>query len=48
MSLKKLYCFLVLVFNILAFSQGEANIWYFGENAGLNFNSGSPVAITPR
>lgn len=46
MSLKKLYCFLVLLFNILAFSQGEANIWYFGENAGLNFNSGSPVAIT--
>ncbi len=28
------------------FSQGEANIWYFGENAGLDFNSGSPVALS--
>ena len=24
----------------------EANIWYFGKNAGLDFNSGSPVALT--
>lgn len=24
----------------------EANIWYFGEYAGLDFNSGSPVALT--
>lgn len=31
---------------MLVFSQGEANIWYFGENAGLDFNSGSPVALT--
>lgn len=29
----------------LVFSQGEANIWYFGQNAGLDFNSGSPVSI---
>ena len=28
------------------FSQGEANIWYFGHQAGLDFNSGSPVALT--
>ena len=26
-------------------AQGEANIWYFGKNAGLDFNSGSPVAL---
>jgi hypothetical protein len=26
--------------------QGEANIWYFGSHAGLDFNSGSPVALT--
>lgn len=30
----------------MAFPQGEANIWYFGENAGLDFNSGTPVALT--
>lgn len=28
------------------FAQGEANIWYFGNHAGLDFNSGSPVALT--
>lgn len=35
-----------LVLPLFAFSQGEANIWYFGQNAGLDFNSGSPVALT--
>lgn len=28
------------------FAQKEAAIWYFGEYAGLDFNSGSPVALT--
>jgi WD40 repeat protein len=28
------------------YAQGEANIWYFGYNAGLDFNSGVPVALT--
>ncbi|SNR80703.1 gliding motility-associated C-terminal domain-containing protein [Maribacter sedimenticola] len=27
-------------------AQNEAAIWYFGENAGLDFNSGAPVALT--
>lgn len=40
-----LYHFFIL-YSILAFPQGEANIWYFGENAGLDFNSGTPVALT--
>ena len=28
------------------FAQKEANIWYFGFNAGIDFNSGAPVALT--
>ncbi|MBU1720852.1 MAG: hypothetical protein KKA07_17430, partial [Bacteroidetes bacterium] len=28
------------------FAQKEGNIWYFGENAGIDFNSGTPVALT--
>lgn len=28
-----------------SFSQGEANNWFFGAGAGLNFSSGSPVAV---
>lgn len=31
---------------MLAFSQGEANIWYFGANAGVDFNGPTPVALT--
>lgn len=27
-------------------AQKQANIWYFGYGAGIDFNSGSPVAIT--
>ncbi len=27
-------------------AQEQAAIWYFGENAGLDFNSGAPVALT--
>ena len=33
-------------YSLVSFAQGEANIWYFGKNAGLDFNSGSPVALT--
>jgi hypothetical protein len=27
------------------FAQNEANIWYFGKHCGLDFNSGTPVAL---
>lgn len=27
------------------YGQGEANFWYFGQNAGLNFNTNPPTAI---
>ncbi|WP_053992789.1 T9SS type B sorting domain-containing protein [Mangrovimonas sp. TPBH4] len=29
-----------------AFAQLENNIWYFGENAGVNFNNSSPTALS--
>ena len=35
---------IVFVSNV-GFSQNEANIWYFGQNAGLDFNSGSPAPL---
>ena len=38
---------LLLLLNItLVFSQREAAIWYFGQYAGLDFNSGIPVPLT--
>lgn len=36
----------LLIFKTSAFAQKEAAIWYFGNYAGLDFNSGSPVALT--
>ena len=45
----KHYChllFIFLFFSIPIFGQKEAGIWYFGNNAGLDFNSGNPVALT--
>ncbi|WP_046756771.1 T9SS type B sorting domain-containing protein [Kordia jejudonensis] len=45
--MKRKFLLLVFItFNIFhCFSQGQTNIWYFGENAGLDFSSGTPVAI---
>lgn len=40
------YGVLLVLFPHKIAAQGESNIWYFGYGAGLDFNSGSPVAIT--
>jgi gliding motility-associated-like protein len=44
--MKKIVQIFLLIFSISAFSQGEANNWFFGQNAGLNFNSSTPTPIT--
>lgn len=36
---------LVLGLQLAIIAQKQGNIWYFGANAGLNFNSGNPVAL---
>lgn len=40
--------FFSLLFSVTVptYSQKQANFWYFGYGAGLNFNSGVPVAVT--
>jgi len=44
--MKYLLIYLVLFSNIV-FSQNEKNnIWYFGNEAGIDLNSGTPTAIT--
>ena len=39
---------LIIIFfaGLTAFSQGEANNWYFGQNAGISFNTSPPSALT--
>jgi gliding motility-associated-like protein len=44
MKSKLLIC--SLFFSLMCSAQGEANFWYFGSKAGLDFNSGSPVVRT--
>ncbi len=46
MNYKVLFLFFGLIISANCYSQNEANVWYFGQNAGLDFSSGSPVAIT--
>lgn len=43
--MKYILYILFLFFSLGLFAQGEANIWYFGENAGLDFNDCAPFAI---
>lgn len=42
--LKTIVCSLVLFTNV-CFSQKQGNIWYFGEGAGLDFNTAIPTPI---
>ncbi len=43
--IKRALLFFLLIFTSQLIAQKEANIWYFGEHAGLDFNSGAPVAL---
>lgn len=47
-TLKKIILVLAASLCLLAgsYAQKEANFWYFGEYAGLNFGLGVPVALT--
>ncbi len=46
MRYNTLLALLFLFFSSNSHAQKEAAIWYFGNKAGLDFNSGSPVALT--
>tara|TARA_R110001583_G_scaffold4351_5_gene25293 strand:+ start:26271 stop:29834 length:3564 start_codon:yes stop_codon:yes gene_type:complete len=44
--MRRLVLFLLFILPLISYSQKEAAIWYFGQNAGLDFNSGAPVVLT--
>ncbi|MGK0412531.1 MAG: gliding motility-associated-like protein [Polaribacter sp.] len=44
--MKKLLPVLILFFTLNSFSQKEANFWYFGNNAALDFTSGEPELVS--
>src|SRR5215203_2259557 len=37
---------LIFILPLFSYSQKEFSIWYFGYEAGLDFNSGSPIPLT--
>ena len=41
----KFLLLVVILISSTSFAQKEAANWYFGDMAGLTFNSGSPVAL---
>ncbi|WP_139957883.1 T9SS type B sorting domain-containing protein [Flavicella sediminum] len=43
--MKRILLYFLLFFGLSIHAQKEANIWYFGEEAGLDFNSGIPTAL---
>jgi hypothetical protein len=43
--MNKILALLLYLFACVSFGQGEANNWYFGNKAGITFNSGVPVAL---
>jgi hypothetical protein len=42
---KALCAILFLLCAVSVTAQGEGNWWYFGDSAGIDFNSGSPVVV---
>ena len=46
MNFKILFILFLLIYASPAFAQKEAAIWYFGNTAGLDFNSGSPITLS--
>lgn len=43
--MKKIFLAAAVMISTVAVAQKEANIWYFGTNAGVNFASGTPVPL---
>ena len=44
--MKKILIILIIFIPLLSTAQKQGNIWYFGDHAGLDFNSGVPVPLT--
>ncbi len=44
--MRNFFTFILLIFVLNVYSQKEANFWYFGENAGLDFSTAEPRALS--
>jgi len=41
----KIILLTIIFFPLICFAQKQGNIWYFGNQAGLDFNTGTPVTL---
>ena len=44
--MKNFLIFILIFTSYISFSQGEANNWYFGDSAGISFDTGTPESIS--
>jgi len=44
-SVAKISTFILLFHSLISYSQKQADRWYFGQNAGLDFSAGTPEVI---
>jgi len=44
--MKNIFLLLILFLANFVYAQGQANNWYFGEYAGLSFNSLAGASVT--
>ncbi len=44
--MKRTLNILIIIIPLFCNAQKQGNVWYFGDNAGLDFNSGAPIALT--
>ena len=42
---KALLLLLMFVFSLYSTAQNEANVWFFGHYAGIDFNTGTPIPL---
>lgn len=43
---KKIFLYIFILASAYSFAQKQTAFWYFGELAGIDFNSGSPIVVT--
>ncbi|MBZ9627328.1 T9SS type B sorting domain-containing protein [Psychroflexus sp. CAK1W] len=43
--MNKILAFLICIFSVSLYAQGQADNWYFGNNAGITFNTNPPSAL---
>ena len=44
--MRKSICIILSMISFLSYGQQQGSIWYFGENAGLDFNYNPPMVLS--